>query len=68
MAQSQETTIKVLEMKIEALEKGQQEQQKLIEGLKSERDKALLWGIAALGTMVVSMGAWIVSLVKVPFK
>ena len=34
----------------------------VLDGLKGERDKALRWGIIALGTAVMGMGSWIVNL------
>lgn len=62
--QSQDTTIALLKRDIAALQKHQVEQDRLIANIRSERDKALLWGIGALGAMVLSMGAWIVSFAK----
>ena len=35
-----------------------------VEELSTERDKALKWGIATLGGMVLSLMAWIVSVAK----
>ena len=66
--QSQETTIALMAAKIDALQEEQDAQGKLIAGIKAERDKALLWGITALGAMVVAMGSWIVSFAKDHWK
>lgn len=37
-------------------------QKALLDGIKSERDGALKWGIMALGAAVLGMGTWIVNL------
>ena len=37
-------------------------QKQVLDGLKGERDKALRWGVIALGTAVMGMGSWIVNL------
>jgi len=44
------------------LEKLIKDQGVILDGLKGERDKALRWGIIALGTAVMGMGSWIVNL------
>lgn len=44
------------------LEKQINIQKQVLDNLKDERDKALRWGIIALGTAVMGMGTWIVNL------
>lgn len=44
------------------LEKQMRTQQMELEALCAERDKALRWGILALGTAVMGMATWIVNL------
>ena len=44
------------------LEKQFTTQKAVLDGLKDERDRALRWGIIALGTAVMGMGTWIVNL------
>lgn len=44
------------------LEKQMAVQKQVLDTLKEERDKALRWGIIALGTAVMGMGSWIVNL------
>ena len=44
------------------LEKQFTAQKAVLDGLKEERDRALRWGIIALGTAVMGMGTWIVNL------
>lgn len=49
---SQETTNAVTEQRIEALEK-------LVQELSADRDRALRWGVMALGAAVLGLGTWI---------
>ena len=44
------------------LEKQVKDQKVIVDGLKSERDKQLRWGVIALGGAVLGMGSWIVNL------
>lgn len=44
------------------LEKQSLAQKVVLDGLKDERDRALKWGIIALGTAVLGMGTWIINL------
>lgn len=44
------------------LEKQVKDQKIVLDNLKLERDKALRWGVIALGTAVMGMGSWIVNL------
>lgn len=37
-------------------------QKQALDGLKDERDKAMRWGIIALGTAVMGMATWIINL------
>lgn len=52
----QERELQLLQEKFEALAQK-------VEALASDRDKALRWGILALGTAVVGMGTWIFNLI-----
>ena len=61
---SQETHIALLERDIQAVKDEQRTISLQVEALIIERDKALKWGIATLGALVLSMGAFIVSFVK----
>ena len=53
--QSVETRLIEMKAQIDA-------QKQVLDGLKGERDKALRWGVIALGTAVMGMGSWIVNL------
>ena len=53
--QSVETRLGEMKAQIDA-------QKQVLDGLKGERDKALRWGVIALGTAVMGMGSWIVNL------
>ena len=55
LKQSVEVRLTDMKMQLDA-------QKQVLDGLKSERDKALRWGIIALGTAVMGMGSWIVNL------
>ena len=55
LKQSVETRLTEMKLQIDA-------QKQVLDGLKGERDKALRWGIIALGTAVMGMGSWIVNL------
>jgi hypothetical protein len=46
------------------LRKHQEEQDRLIEELREERDRALVWGILALGGLVITLIGVIVTFVK----
>ena len=65
-AQPSEIRDALLKQSVEArlieLEKQFTGQKQVLDGLKDERDKALRWGIIALGTAVMGMGTWIVNL------
>ena len=51
-----------VEVRFVEIEKQMHAQQQEIELLCAERDKALRWGILALGTAVMGMATWIVNL------
>lgn len=55
LKQSVETRLTELKNQMDA-------QKQVLDGLKDERDKALRWGVIALGTAVMGMGSWIVNL------
>lgn len=65
-AQSQETLAALEKQSVQArlleLEKQFNIQKEALDGLKEERDKALRWGIIALGAAVMGMGTWVVNL------
>ena len=51
-----------IQVRLSELEKQFTTQKAVLDGLKEERDRALRWGIIALGTAVMGMGTWIVNL------
>ena len=51
-----------VQVRLGELEKQFTAQKAVLDGLKEERDRALRWGIIALGTAVMGMGTWIVNL------
>ena len=51
-----------VQIRLGELEKQFTAQKAVLDGLKEERDRALRWGIIALGTAVMGMGTWIVNL------
>ena len=65
-AQPSEVRDALLKQSVEArlieLEKQFMGQEQSLDTLKEERDRALRWGIIALGTAVMGMGTWIVNL------
>ena len=51
-----------IQVRLLELEKKFDIQKTILDGIKSERDGALKWGIMALGAAVIGMGTWIVNL------
>ena len=51
-----------IQSRLNELEKQSTAQKAVLDGLKEERDRALRWGIIALGTAVIGMGTWIINL------
>ena len=51
-----------IQVRLAELEKQALNQKAVLDSLKEERDRALRWGIIALGTAVMGMGTWIVNL------
>lgn len=49
----------ILKEKLKHLESLVTTTTKQLEALQKDRDSALLWGLAVLGTAVISMGTWI---------
>ena len=68
MATPSEETLAALEkqnfqIRLLDLEKQLLIQKVQLDSLIGERDKALRWGIIFLGTLLISMGTWIVTLI-----
>jgi hypothetical protein len=61
---TQETHIALLERDVLVLRAELEQMHVEILALQSERDKALKWGIATLGAMVLTLGGFIVSFLK----
>ena len=51
-----------IQVRLAELEKQALSQKIVLESMKEERDRALRWGVIALGTAVLGMGSWIVNL------
>lgn len=64
--QSQETINAEAGWEFEQLHKELNELRDKIESLEHERDRALRWGIGTLGMAVLSMGVYIMKLLKLP--
>lgn len=60
---SQETEIELLKMEQARINTHLGAQDEAIKALEDERNKALRWGITALGAAVMGMGTWIFNLV-----
>ena len=56
---SQETEIELLKREQERINPHLDAQDEAIKALEDERNKALRWGIGALGAAVLGMGSWI---------
>lgn len=56
-----EVTIALLQQKVETLEG-------VVESLQKDRDSALRWGIATLGSAVLGLGMWVFSLFEHALK
>lgn len=56
---SQETEIELLKREQERINHHLDAQDEAIKALEDERNKALRWGIGALGAAVLGMGSWI---------
>ena len=63
-AMNYEVSIALLNERIERMDAHLEAQDKKIFALEHERDRALRWGIGALGAIVLTMGAFIVSFVR----
>lgn len=61
---SQEVKLSHIERDILELKRHNDEQDKLIEALRTERDRALIWGILALGGLVVTFIGIVASYIK----
>jgi hypothetical protein len=49
----------LLEYKLEAFEKHQEVTDKRVKALEDERNKALIWGIIALGGAFLGLASWV---------
>jgi hypothetical protein len=61
---SQETQLALMAKQIEQLEAHQEQQDDRLKGMEDERNKALKWGISALGGMLVAVATWGLSFLK----
>lgn len=62
--QSQETINALTQQKLEAMELHLEATDKQVEALKKERDRALIWGIGALGTAIMGIATWAINFVS----
>lgn len=61
---SQETREAMRDWEMAALRRELKELRETVDGLNNDKDKAMRWGILALGTAVVGMGTWIFNLIS----
>ena len=61
---SRETTDAMREWEMDALRKQVIEIRKDLDALNKEKEKAMRWGIMALGGAVLGMGSWIINFVS----
>ena len=65
---SLQTVLALLEQTVEAQERHIEATDARVAALEKERDKALIWGIGALGTALMGVGAWVVNYVSAHLK
>lgn len=61
---SPETREAMLQWEIQALKRELKEIRDTVDGLNKDKEKAMRWGILALGTAVIGMGTWIFNLIS----